>query len=79
MTDLPQTITDGYPPREYTFTGEWQEVEQGVRKARRNRDVVRVPVYVCSSEWVLMMQYAERVVRTEYAQTLRVNGEGAGR
>lgn len=43
---IPETIAQGWPVKTYRFTGEWEEILTGGRRAAmRNRRRVRCPVY----------------------------------
>ena len=43
---IQETITQGWPVKTYRFTGEWDEITTGGRRAAmRNRRTVRCPVY----------------------------------
>lgn len=40
-----QTKEFGYPPKQYQFTGDYHEGYAGYRRAKRNQDRYRAPIY----------------------------------
>jgi hypothetical protein len=62
---LPATVTCGYPPKTYTFTGEWQEETLGKSKVLRNSTPVWYPIYKAEDGSLVCFVEFGRLIRPE--------------
>jgi len=56
----PKKVKAGYPEKEFKFTGNWIEQNQGYYRAKRNQKKVLIPEYQADDgEVILMTEYSD--------------------